>query len=86
MNFYMTQYKKQWYNSETDVWENTQYFHQRIVVVAEDWDAAVSKIRDCLSKVETGNYRAVQVGDVVSCIGLDFRQGFEGSFSVKPIK
>ena len=38
-----------------------------------------------LLKVEKENYRAVLVGDIVECIGLDMRQGFDDSFNVCPI-
>jgi hypothetical protein len=35
--------------------------------------------------VECGKYRAVLVSDVVECIGLDRRHGFEDSFEVHPV-
>ena len=86
MEFYAAQYKKQRYNREKDVWEDTCYSCQRIVVVAESWGEAVSKLNVCLSKVETGINRAIPVGDVVACIGLDLRQEFDNGFSVRPVK
>lgn len=89
MNFYHAYYKRQVYNKDRDCWEDTYYSFQGIVVIANDYDEAKAKVEKCLPIVETekeyGKYRAVLVGDIVECIGLDRRHGFEGSFEVCPI-
>lgn len=83
MNFYHAYYKRQFYESGT--WRDTYYDHQGIVVIANDYDEAKAKIEACLTKVEVGKYRAVLTSDIVECIGLDRRHGFDGSFEVYPI-
>ena len=54
-------------------------------MIASNFDTAKIKIEKCLLNVEKENYRAVLVGDIVECIGLDMRQGFDDSFNVCPI-
>ena len=85
MNFYHAHYKKQYYNNNEGLWRNTSYNNQGIIVIANSYEEAKEKIEKCLTQVEVGRYRAVLVSDVVECIGLDRRYGFEDSFSVIPI-
>ena len=54
-------------------------------MIASNFDAAKIKIEKCLLNVEKENYRAVLVSDIVECIGLDMKQGFDNSFNVCPI-
>ena len=54
-------------------------------MIASNFDDAKIKIEKCLLKVEKENYRAVLVGDIVECVGLDMRHGFDDSFNVCPI-
>lgn len=89
MNFYHAYYKRQIYDEDEERWRDTVYTLQGIIVIANDYDEAKAKIKKCLTIVETeedyGKFRAVLVGDIVECIGLDRRHGFEGSFTVNPI-
>lgn len=89
MNFYHAYYKRQVYNKDRDCWEDTYYSFQGIIVIANNYDEAKAKVEKCLLIVEMekeyGKYRAVLVGDITECIGLDRRHGFEGSFEVCPI-
>ena len=85
MNFYHAYYKRQYWDEVSFQWKDTYYNHQGIVVIASNFDDAKIKIEKCLLKVEKENYRAVLVGDIVECIGLDMRQGFDDSFNVCPI-
>lgn len=85
MNFYHAYYKRQRYDEDNKIWMDTYYDHQGIIVIANDYNEAKLKIEKCLTKVEYENYRAVLIGDVVECIGLDRRHGFEDSFEVCPI-
>ena len=85
MNFYHAYYKRQHYDKDKKLWYDTFYDNQGIVVIANNYDEAKSKVEKCLTKVERGEYRAVLVGDIVECIGLDRRFGFEWSFEVYPI-
>ena len=85
MNFYHAYYKRQYWDEVSFQWKDTYYNRQGIVVIASNFDDAKIKIEKCLLKVEKENYRAVLVGDIVECIGLDMRQGFDDSFNVCPI-
>lgn len=85
MNFYHAYYKRQLWDEDNAQWKDTYYNRQGIVVIASNFDDAKIKIEKCLLKVEKENYRAVLVSDIVECIGLDMRQGFDGSFYVCPI-
>ena len=85
MNFYHVYYKRQYWDKDNAQWKDTYYNHQGIVVIASNFDAAKIKIERCLLNVEKENYRAVLVSDIVECIGLDMRQGFDDSFNVCPI-
>lgn len=85
MNFYHAYYKRQFLDEGTGLWHDTYYNRQGIIVIADALDDAKTKVEKCLSKVEYGDYRAVLVGDVVECIGLDRRWGFGGTFEVYPI-
>ena len=85
MNFYHVYYKRQYWDKVSCQWKDTYYNRQGIVVIASNFDAAKIKIEKCLLNVEKENYRAVLVGDIVECIGLDMRQGFDDSFNVCPI-
>ena len=85
MNFYHAYYKRQYWDEVSFQWKDTYYNRQGIVVIASNFDDAKIKIEKCLLKVEKENYRAVLVSDIVECIGLDMRQGFDDSFNVCPI-
>ena len=85
MNFYHVYYKRQNWDTVRCQWKDTYYNRQGIVVIASNFDDAKIKIEKCLLKVEKENYRAVLVDDIVECIGLDMRQGFDDSFNVCPI-
>lgn len=85
MNFYHVYYKRQYWDKDNTQWKDTYYNRQGIVVIASNFDDAKIKIEKCLLSVEKENYRAVLVGDIVECIGLDMRQGFDDSFNVCPI-
>lgn len=89
MNFYHAYYKRQHYDEDSGQWNDTWYNCQGIIVIANNYDEAKAKVEKCLPIVETekeyGKYRAVLVGDITECIGLDRRHGFEGSFEVCPI-
>ena len=85
MNFYHVYYKRQLWDEDNAQWKDTYYNRQGIVVIASNFDDAKIKIEKCLLKVEKENYRAVLVDDIVECIGLDMRQGFDDSFNVCPI-
>ena len=85
MNFYHVYYKRQLWDEDNAQWEDTYYNRQGIVVIASNFDDAKIKIEKCLLKVEKENYRAVLVGDILECVGLDMRQGFDDSFNVRPI-
>ena len=85
MNFYHVYYKRQLWDEDNAQWEDTYYNRQGIVVIASNFDDAKIKIEKCLLKVEKENYRAVLVSDIVECIGLNMRQGFDDSFNVCPI-
>ena len=85
MNFYHVYYKRQLWDEDDAQWKDTWYNRQGIVVIASNFEDAKIKIEKCLLKVEKENYRAVLVGDIVECIGLDMRHGFDDSFNVCPI-
>ena len=85
MNFYHVYYKRQFWDEDDAQWKDTWYNRQGIVVIASNFDDAKIKIEKCLLNVEKENYRAVLVSDIVECIGLDMRQGFDDSFNVCPI-
>ena len=85
MNFYHAYYERQLWDEDNAQWKDTWYNRQGLVVIASNFDDAKIKIEKCLLKVEKENYRAVLVGDIVECIGLDMRQGFDDSFNVCPI-
>ena len=85
MNFYHAYYKRQYYKEDEEIWKDTCYNRQGIVVIADNYEEAKSKVMMCLKKVETGEYRAVLVGDVAECIGLDRRHGYDFSFDLDPI-
>ena len=85
MNFYHAYYKRQLWDEDNAQWKDTYYNRQGIVVIASNFDDAKIKIEKCLLKVEKENYRAVLVCDIVECVGLDMRQGFDDSFNVRPI-
>lgn len=85
MNFYHAYYKRQFRDEATGSWYDTHYTLQGIIVIADTLDDAKSKIEKCLSKVEHGRYRAILNSDVVECIGLDRRHGFEDTFDLYPI-
>ena len=82
MNFYHVYYKRQLWDEDDAQWKDTWYNRQGIVVIASNFEDAKIKIEKCLLNVEKENYRAVLVGDIVECIGLDMRQGFDDSFNV----
>ena len=69
MNFYHAYYKRQIYDEDIGTWIDTYYTFQGIIVIADSYDSALRKVGECLTKVETGKYRAVLVSDVVECIG-----------------
>lgn len=85
MNFYHAYYKRQHYDRYRNIWYDTFYTFQGIVVIAGSYEEAKSKVEKCLAQVETGECRAVLVSDIVECIGLDRRHGFDWSFEVNPI-
>ena len=85
MNFYHAYYKRQHYDEDRKLWHDTFYTSQGIVVIAGSYEEAKSKVEKCLTQVETGEYRAVLVSNIVECIGLDRRHGFDWSFEVNPI-
>ena len=85
MNFYHAYYKRQYYDKETRLWKDTCYNRQGIVVIANNYDEAKTKVEICLTKVETGAFRAILVSDIVECIGLDRRHGFDDTFDFNPI-
>lgn len=84
MNFYHVYYKRQYYSEREKLWKDTCYNRQGIVVIASNYDDAKLKVEKCLTKVEQENYKAVLVSDIVECIGLDRRHGYD-SFDVLPI-
>lgn len=85
MNFYHAYYKRQHYDKDRNLWYDTFYTSQGIVVIADSYEEAKSKVEKCLAQVETGEYRAVLTSDIAECIGLDRIHGFDGSFEVNPI-
>lgn len=85
INFYHAYYKRQMIDDDSGDWRDTYYDCQGIIVIADGYDSAKRKIEECLKKVETGYCRAVLVSDIVKCLGLDRRHGFEWSFEVDPI-
>lgn len=85
MNFYHARYKRQVYDGNMQLWKDTYYDNQGIIVIANNYDDAKLKIEKSLPKVERGKNRAVLISDVVECIGLDRRHGFDGSFEIYPI-
>lgn len=85
VNLYYAYYKRQRWDKDNCKWEDTWYNRQGIVVIANSYDDAKVKVEKCLSKVEKENYRAVLVGNITECIGLDIRYGFEDSLDVNPI-
>lgn len=85
VNFYYAYYKRQHYDPDSGQWNDTWYNRQGIVVIANNYDDAKIKIEKSLLKVEKKDYRAVLVSDIVECIGLDIRYGFEDSLDVNPI-
>ena len=85
MNFYHAYYKRQFYDEDLAEWIDTYYDCQGIVVISDNYDDAKLKIEKCLTRVEHGKFRAVLIGDIKECIGLDRRHGFEDSFDMNPI-
>lgn len=85
MNLYHAYYKRQYYDEKSECWLDTFYTCQGIVVIADCYETARTKIEECLAKVEHDKFRAVMASDIVECLGLDARQGFEGSFDLNPI-
>lgn len=85
IGLYHAYYKVQHYDKEDGVWYDTYYQEQSIVVFAISYAEAKLKIEKCLTDVEKGCCRAVLNGDIVKCIGLDMRHGFEDAFEVQPI-
>ena len=85
MNFYHAYYKRQIYDAMRNLWRDTDYDRQSIIVIANNYDEANLKIEKCLGEVEGGKTRAVLVSDVVECIGLDGSDGFDNSFYIRPI-
>lgn len=84
MKFYHAYYKRQYYDEDENIWKDTCYYRQGIIVIADNYNDAKSKVEICLTKVEREGYRAVLASDVVECIGLDRRHGYD-SFDVNPI-
>lgn len=84
MNFYHAYYMRQYYDKDEKIWKDTCYRSQGIIVIADNYNEAKSKIEACLTKVEAGEYRAILVSDIIECIGLDRRHGYD-SFYVNPI-
>lgn len=84
MDFYMMVYKRQLLKE--GIWVDTDYQNQKIVVIAASHDEAREKIEYCLKKVESGTYRAVQINNIIKCVGLDLRYGFEDSFYISKIE
>lgn len=70
MNFYLTYYKRQFYDEKRGGWRDTDYTAESIVVIASDLLEAKIKIEKCLDKVETGKYRAILNGEIYECIGI----------------
>ena len=85
MNFYHAYYKRQYYDKNEKLWKDTCYNRQGIVVIADNYDEAKSKVEKCLTKVEVGEYRAILVSDIVECIGLNRKHGYDWSFDLDPI-
>lgn len=80
MNFYHVYYKKQYYDKSKNVWVDTHYDHQSIIVIANNYEEAKLKIEKCLEKVEINErWRIVLVSNIIECIGLNISRGFEGS-------
>ena len=93
MNFYHAYYKRQCYEESVGIWKDTGYKRQGIVVIANDYNEAVSKIYKCLEKAEddtnackynTNKYRAKLI-KITECIGLNVREGFESGSDISPI-
>ena len=91
MNFYHAQYKRQVYDEDIGDWRDTAYRRQGIVVIANDYNEAVSKIYKCLEKAEantsrysTTKYRAELVR-ITECIGLNIQEDYEGGSDIYPI-
>ena len=85
MKFYCVRYKRQRFNELSSEWKDTDFKNQKIVVIAESPDEAIEKINQCLSNVETDNYRAVPMSAIKECIGLNFRSEFESTLWVDAI-
>ena len=85
MNFYHAYYKRQHYDKDRNLWYDTSYICQGIIVIADSYEEAKLKVEKCLAQVETGEYRVVLASDIVECIGLDRRHGFDWSFEMNPI-
>ena len=91
MNFYHAYYNRQFYDEDICDWIDTGYQHQGIIVIANDYNEAVSKIYKCLEKAEdninrrmTRKYRADMV-KITECIGLDVKEDFESGSNIFPI-
>lgn len=91
MNFYHAYYKRQVYNEDIGEWGDTFYRRQGIVVIANDYNEAASKIYKCLEKAEadtgkygTCKYRAKLLG-ITECIGLNVQEAFESGSNIYPI-
>lgn len=76
----MVRYKKQVFDNGE--WKDTEYTYQNIVVIAKSMKEAKSKIEHCLKIVEQGKYRAVQIGDITLCFGLDLREACTDNFHI----
>ena len=91
MNFYHAYYKRQVYDEEIGDWRDTAYRRQGIVVIANDYNEAVSKIYKCLEKAEanTGKYinrkYRAELLRITECIGLNIQEDFDGGSNIYPI-
>ncbi len=85
MDFYYVTYTRQIYKGEE--WVDTDYRHQRILVIARDINEATDKINELLTKVENSSVsklRAVPNHEVRKCDGLLMHGGYD-SFDISPI-
>ena len=84
MNLYMTGYKKQRYEEESDTWVETAYISNKVVVLAESHKEAEVKTAELISKFyrkSNGKYRGSITTPTHKIDGLFFVDAYGGEYT-----
>ena len=69
MNFYHAYYKRQYYDKDEKLWKDTCYNRQGIVVIADNYGEAKSKVETYSTKLQNAKQNAL---DKIVLEGVDF--------------